>query len=335
MGGLMLKGIDFGRVFVASGTLNFFGEGWPYHRYYKLIPGFDFTGATFVAKTTTLAARAGNMPLNAKLQPAELFPRCIRVNFLKRVVLNAVGLSGPGAVALLEKRLWQNRTEPFFISFMAVGATKADRLKEAWLFVNLLETYLPFFEADVGLQINVSCPNTDHDPTELAREAIEYLKIASKLGIPLDLKINALTPVEAVRLIEQEKLMDSLTVSNTIPWGKQAGYSQVGFCHGHPSIKIDWPSFFGSEVSPLADLGGGGLSGAPLLRIVGEWLARARDRGITVPIITGGGILAPDDVNYLMDLGASAIAIGSVAILKPWNVKPIIERAKQIAIRRG
>ena len=29
---LKLKNINFGTIFVASGTLNFFGEGWPYHR---------------------------------------------------------------------------------------------------------------------------------------------------------------------------------------------------------------------------------------------------------------------------------------------------------------
>jgi hypothetical protein len=29
--GMKLQGIDFGNVFVASGALNFFGEGWKHH----------------------------------------------------------------------------------------------------------------------------------------------------------------------------------------------------------------------------------------------------------------------------------------------------------------
>ena len=45
---IVLKGIDFGCVF-AAGTLNFFGNGWPYHKIYcALFDGFDFTGATLI-----------------------------------------------------------------------------------------------------------------------------------------------------------------------------------------------------------------------------------------------------------------------------------------------
>lgn len=59
-----LRGINF-FIFVASGALNFFGEGWRFHKLYKRIfpKGFDFSGATFVSKTTTLNERKGNMEL--------------------------------------------------------------------------------------------------------------------------------------------------------------------------------------------------------------------------------------------------------------------------------
>ncbi len=324
MRGLILRGVDFGPVLVASGTLNFFGEGWPYHRYYNLLPGFDFSGATFVAKTTTLGQRAGNMPLDHHLQPKEFRPSCIKVNFRKRAVLNAVGLSGPGARALFETGRWQARTRPFFISFMAVRPERSDRLKETAAFVSMFKEFLPGFKTKVGLQINISCPNTDHDPAELAHEAVEYLEIASQLGVPLDLKINALTPIEAVLLIERKKLMDSLTVSNTIPWGKQ-----VDFVDDDPRFRINWQRIFGSEISPLHELGGGGLSGEPLLPIVAEWVHEARAMGISIPIVAGGGVLKPEDARHLFCSGASAIAIGSVAILRPWRVKSIIDYANK------
>lgn len=52
---MKVKNINFGEVFVASGTLNFFGDGWWYDKLYKKIfPGFrDIYDCTLVAKTTT------------------------------------------------------------------------------------------------------------------------------------------------------------------------------------------------------------------------------------------------------------------------------------------
>src|SRR3989338_1556485 len=64
-GGVMeLRGVHFGPVLDASGVRGFFGEGYWHHRYCKPF-GLRFDGATFVAKTTTLLPRAGNMPLQS------------------------------------------------------------------------------------------------------------------------------------------------------------------------------------------------------------------------------------------------------------------------------
>jgi len=86
---------------------------------------------------------------------------------------------------------------------------------------------LPSFKAKIGLQINISCPNTKHHTADLAGEALDVLKIASSLNIPLDLKVNALISTETVREIEASGLCDILTISNTIPWGT-------------PDVGIDW-----------------------------------------------------------------------------------------------
>lgn len=316
---MRLRSIDFGNVFVASGALNFFGEGYPFHRLLKLLfhRGFNFTGATFVAKTTTLDPRPGNMPLRTNLQPRQIFPPCIKVDFLKAVIINAVGLSGPGAKYLLSLGKWQKREKPFFISFMAVGVKKEDRLREARDFADLLRDQLGNFQTEIGLQINISCPNTRHNPNDLAEEAIKYIQIFNFLGIPIDLKINAMMPIRTAELICATGLIDSITVSNTIPWGELPE-------------RIDWLRLFGVKESPLAKFGGGGLSGAPLLIIVGDWIRRARGAGIETPIVAGGGVLRASDVDYLLKCGADAIAIGSVAILRPWRVESIINRANEI-----
>lgn len=315
---IVLRGIDFGCIFTASGTLNFFGDGWPYHQLYrKLFQGFDFTGATFISKTTTLEPRQGNMPLDYKFQPKEFFPDCVKVKFFKGIVLNAVGLSGPGAKALLKYDRWQRKTKPFLISFMAVGKTKKDRMEETQCFVSLLKEEMDFFCTKVvGLEINVSCPNTEHNSAELARETIGYLRIASSLKIPLVVKLNVLVSDETAKRIVDSGLCDAIDISNTIPWGQL-------------SKRINWKDLFGSGISPLAHLGGGGLSGKPLLPIVAERIRNYRKAGITLPIIGGGGILTKNGVDVLKEAGANGVSIGVVSILRPWRVKGIIDYANK------
>src|SRR5262245_20139817 len=91
---MKFRGIDFGHVLDASGVRGWFGEGYPFHRW---IPGLSFEGSTFVAKTTTLQPR-----VRANLMSADgLTPRVwrqpyVKVNWRKGVVLNALGLPGPG-----------------------------------------------------------------------------------------------------------------------------------------------------------------------------------------------------------------------------------------------
>lgn len=314
---MKLRGIEFGNVFLASGALNFFSQGWWFHKFYNLIPGFDFSGATFIAKTTTLEPRAGNMPLREDLQPEEFFPRCIYVDFKNGIVLNAVGLSGPGAKALLEKGLWQRREEPFFISFMAVEQTKEKRLREMEAFVHLLQLYLDEFQAKIGLEINVSCPNTNHDTKELAGEAEGLLIAASRLGIPLILKVNVLIDPSEIKDIAKSGLCDAISVSNTIPFGQL------------PEL-VKWQNLFEGGVSPLQDFGGGGLSSWPLFPLVRIWVFCARYSGIKIPIIAGGGVMQLEDVITLKDSGASAVSLGSVLILRPWRVKSIVRCANNV-----
>ncbi len=312
---MRLRGIDFGSVLDASGVRGFFGEGYPYHRLLRPF-GLDFAGSTFVAKTTTLFARAGNMPLKRDLTPQERLPRCVVVKPWSGVTLNAVGLSGPGAAALLETGRWQRREEPFFLSFMSIAATATERLEELSTFIRLLRGRLPEFRTPIGLQMNFSCPNVGLHPEDAEREALDALDEAATLDIPLMPKFSVATPVDVAAAVSRHPACDALCVSNTVPWGLFPG-------------RIDWKGLFGSDVSPLARFGGGGLSGWPLLPIVRDWLRSARCRGIAVPVNAGGGILSPRDAALLLDEGAASVFIGSVSMLRPWRVAGIIRAAKR------
>jgi len=310
---MRLRGIDFGTVLDASGVRGFFGEGYGHHALWRPF-GLRFNGSTFVAKTTTFAAREGNMPLGEDLRPKQLKPACVVVKFRKGVALNAVGLSGPGARALFERGIWQRRQEPFFISFMSVAASMPERLAEIGAFVTEFGRHLPAFSAPVGLQMNFSCPNVRVDHGALVEEVSWALRLASVLDIPLVPKFNALLPIDAAIEIARMAHCDALCVSNTLPWGSLPG-------------RIDWKGIFGSDTSPLARFGGGGLSGATLLPFVRDWLIAARAAGIRKPMNAGGGILSSRDAIALLDAGADSVFIGSVAILRPWRVAGIIAAA--------
>lgn len=315
---MILRGIDFGNVLVGSGTQGFFGEGYWYHKYLEPF-GLDFKGSTFVAKTTTLRPRKGNLSLKEDgITPEELFPECIKVYFWKGIVFNAVGLSGPGAEFLFKDGRWQKIKKPFFISFATVGESFEMRYLETINFAILLKKFLPCFNAPVGLQINGSCSNVKIDALKPAEEMRKMLGILSAyVSIPLVPKISVLMSVETAKGIADDPNCDALCVSNTIPWGALPD-------------KINWKELFGTDVSPLAEFGGGGMSGKPLLPIVAEWIADARKIGITKQINAGGGILSPDDVNVLESAGASSVSVSSAAILRGWRVGKIIRRSNKI-----
>lgn len=316
---MKLRGIDFGNVFAASGTLNFFCDGWWYHRLYRLLfPGFkDLKKCTFIAKTTTWNPRAGFMRLKKNLQPKALLPDCIKLYPLKGIVLNAVGLSGPGAKKLFATGRWQEIGEPFFISFMSVEKTPEERFIESSNFARLFTENLPLFKAPVGVELNLSCPNTDHNPCDLEAEAISTLRKFAELKVPISLKVNIFFNTDLLKKIAEEKLCDVITVSNTIPFGTAP-------------LCIKWKKLFWLKHSPLKKYGGGGLSGKVILPLVLNKIRLLRLFGIEIPIKGGGGIMHPDDVNKMKEAGASAVEFATAAMIRPWRVKKIIERANEL-----
>lgn len=321
---MLMRGVRFNYAFDQSGVRNFDGSGWPYHKYFKSL-GLTFYGCSFVAKTTTLKPRTGNMKLREDgLTPVDFRPDCIVIRFWKGAALNAVGLSGPGLGVLLEKGYWYEQREPFMISLALMGQTALERLDEIAAMVRMICKYVPF-PAPFGIQLNISCPNVAHEPKKVAavvQETKVQLRILRELSkhIPLVVKINALFDVQAAAAICDDENCDGLCNSNTLPWAEVPEADRV--------------HLFGSEDSPLAKYGGGGLSGAYLLPKVESWLRAARlEARITKPIIAGGGILRPRDVDRLAHAGASAIAVGSVAFLRPWRVQRIINRANQLGQR--
>lgn len=309
---MKLRGIEFGPVLDASGVRGWFGEGYLFHKLSRP----DLSGSTFVAKTTTVHARDPYSALTSDgFTVKVLFQKNVIPRFRQGVVLNSLGLPGPGVRALLARGEWQRRRDAFFLSFMAVEPTLEARRAEVHEFVETLGNELPRFASQrVGLQVNYSCPNVEH--SEDLQEIADHISSYRRLGIPLMLKLSVTTPPEFGVKVAAIDGCDALCVSNTIPWGQLRD-------------EIDWRSLYG-ETSPLADRRGGGLSGAPLLPLVARWIRQARAAGLTKPINGGGGILKPGDVDVMKDAGADSIFLGSIVMLRPWNVGRTVRRAQQL-----
>jgi dihydroorotate dehydrogenase (NAD+) catalytic subunit len=329
-----IRGVKFSYVWDQSGVRNFDGNGYPYHERLRRLRGFDFTGCTFVAKTTTWESRLGkvygqpgNMPLlEDQMTPAESRPKCIYVtpmSWIRGVALNAVGLSGPGIMRLLEKGIWHHQKLPFQISVMSLAKERYDRLRELRNMVQAIKQF-PSFSAKFGIQLNISCPNVEHeeDVDKTLDETRLSLAILRELGegVPLIVKLDALFPVKAALAMQKDPNCDALCNSNTIKWDLIPE-------------SVRW-KLFGTLKSPLAEFGGGGLSGARwLYGLVLQWVIDARKAGIEKPIIAGGGVLSVRDADLLMFRGASAVALGSVAFLRPWRVRKIIVRINTLGLR--
>lgn len=321
---MRLRGIDFRPVMNASGAQGFFGEGYPFHKFWKWL-GLTWENCGFVAKTTTMEARLsptegkGNMALKKDgITPKAFCPKCIVVKFRKGVVLNAVGLSGPGAPGLFCHGKWQRRRgDNFWLSFMPVQETVSDRLEETREFAALAGRCIGVFNAEVGLEMNFSCPNVGLDSSHLLQEVGQRLDVIGPMRTPIAVKLNALVPRRVAAEIAQHEECDAITMGNTIPWGQIPD-------------RIDWKQLFGSDVSPLARLGGGGLSGWPLTPIVCDWIREARDCGLAKPIVACGGIDCVEAVHQVFNAGATGIQLGSVGILRPWRMRQIVRYANQI-----
>jgi dihydroorotate dehydrogenase len=318
----LIRGINFGPVIGASGVQGFFGEGYPHHRKFKYIPGFSFRNMGFVAKTVTLSPRPGNMPLEQDgMTPKEKRPNCIRWNLRKGAVLNAVGLSNSGCEFYLAQGRWQARAEPSQLSFMSVSKNDfAEERRQFRNFVQVLGAGLEAFMAPIGLQVNYSCPNTGHKVDqskhgELEAAVMQDFETAKDLDIAIIPKFNMLLPPELAVKFSRHPRCDAICMSNTLPWGQLPE-------------EVDWKGLFGSTESPLKDLGGGGLSGAPITDLVQRWVNKYSWLNPEKPLIAGGGVMCARDARNLLQYRCvSSVFIGTAAILRPWRVQSIIRAA--------
>lgn len=308
-------------VFCAPGARGFFGEGYLYSRYFAHL-GLTWDGTNLAARTTPFFPRMGNMPLGDNgITPRELIPRCIVINPLNASVLNAVGWSSPGVVKLLEMNRWQQIVDSFVLSIGTVGLDEKERREEYVRFRDLLEPRMAEFKSSFALHVACGCPNIGHNLAELQAEIIDMLRILHPLGLPLVPNFDPLVPVELLLRIQDSGLASAFWLANTI-------------IYEHDGLG---KRLFYRAQSPLIGRGfsGGGISSPACLPYTLKVVEEARRAGIILPIIAGNGIQSTEAVEKCHSAGASAIAIGAVAMVRPWRMRSIIQTANTLFDGKG
>jgi dihydroorotate dehydrogenase len=311
-------------VIASSGLLGIIGEGYKYHRIFKILLPilFSFKWITFQMKTITACKKIGNMELSKEdgITPVGFRPNCIYANFWKGYGVNNVSFSNPGIKVILDKGVLQKIEGELHLSIMFISQDLKRRIDEAKIIVSVLKTELKKFKATrIFLHWNVSCPNTGHNPQESFLNSFrQEHEILKKLGLPIILKVGWSFPINVILELQKSEMIFGVDAINTIPFDDLPAFTKKKY------FKRDINNEFISPLDKYQDKflvkGRGGVSGNPIRPYALRWIRMARKAGFVLPIIGGGGILWPWHVFQFKKAGATAISPGSVSFLRPFNL---------------
>lgn len=272
---------------------------WPAYR--RLQRQVKDLGATIFSKSATRYPRRGNfIPANP-----------LTWKYIQRLpglgMLNAYGLTNPGVEVCAAKIRASLQTGfqviPNFYPEFAKGEAVA--IAETQAAVAIYSRILG--SAFWALELNFSCPNSRE---EIRRNVTQVINCVRRLRqeVPhlfLIAKLSLVHPLELAQELEQLGI-GAIHGVNTIPY-------ELVFPPG------SYPP------SPLAAVGGGGVSGGPAFPLAREYNARLR-RKIKTFLIMGCGVSSMTQVQEYFDLGADAVSLCTLVLRRPQEVSRILAR---------
>ena len=327
---MIIDDIEFPNAWCAPGARNFDRSGWWYSRLLRVLPGYSWEGTGFVSKTTTLSARAGNMPLKRDGKtPKQKLPRCIKIYPFSGHVLNAVGLSGPGIDDVLQMLLDDLPTEPFMISIMCVGE---DHLAELSTMLDKIEIFRKKCPTPFIVQVNMGCPNTGEDPSSFYAEMDAFLSEFQRRGLKVFFNFSPLVPVEMLLKADKHSACAGFWIANSIPWGtfgiEWRRFGRLVRRRHKPDSplprRLKWSA---SSGTPRPN---GGLSGPACRTFTESTVRKARKAGVTKPIIAGNGVQLGWHADRLWEAGATGVALGIVGAVRPHRLGKLVRHCNTI-----
>jgi dihydroorotate dehydrogenase (NAD+) catalytic subunit len=267
--------------------------------YRRLIQAVRETKTTVIAKSATRHRRQGNFI------PGNPFTwRYIR-RIAGQGMLNAYGLTNQG-VRVCAGEVMQScsagiQVMPNYYPEFAKGTETA--IRETLESIRIYKEIIgPEFWA---LELNFSCPNAKEAIAENVNQGIACVRRVRRdfPGLFLAAKISIVHPFEFSEELERLGI-EAIHGVNTIPYN-------LVFSEG-----IFPPS-------PLADAGGGGVSGGPACPAARKYNAELRKK-LKLFLIMGCGVSTLEDVQNYLDLGADAVSICTLALRRPAEAARIL-----------
>lgn len=264
--------------------------------YRRLLVEVRKTGTTVITKSLTRHKRIGNFipwkPYTWKyIQKLPIYSKC--------ALLNAYGLTNPG-VEKFVKNFNKNDGATVIPSLYPEFSKGEDlAIYEAGCATLILTEK---YKINV-IELNFSCPNSKEIIAVNMKSSLQFVKKLKEVFPELFIiaKISIVHPHEFSQELERVGV-DAIHSINTVPFNM----------------------VFPNKTSPLAKVGGGGVSGGPIFSMTYDYNNKLRQK-IKIPVIMGGGVVNSNRVIKYLDIGADAVSICTVALRNPKEARKIIE----------
>jgi dihydroorotate dehydrogenase (NAD+) catalytic subunit len=212
-------------------------------------------------------------------------------------MLNAIGLQGPGADALIREYAprWASWDFPVMVNINGESIAEYEELTAR----------LDGVPGVAGFEINISCPNVEqgglyfgNDP-RAAAAVTEAVRKRTKL--PVWVKLTPMvTDIAVIARAVEAAGADALSAVNTF----------VGM-----SIDLN-------VHRPRLSFRTGGLSG-PAIRPLAVHLAHQAARAVRIPVVGVGGIMRSEDALEFLVAGCEAVQVGTATFVNPQAIAEI------------
>ncbi|CCH71514.1 MAG TPA: dihydroorotate dehydrogenase [Phycicoccus elongatus] len=235
-------------------------------------------------------------------------------------MLNSIGLQGPGIGAFLDKDLTWLKSVGARVLVSIAGNTAVEFAQVARDLVAH-----PAFDAVVGVEVNISCPNVANRGLVFACDPMSSAKVVSLVReeLPRDFPMFAkLTP----------DVTDIVAIADAAVRAGAGGLTMINTLLG---IAIDT-----DRMRPQLAAVTGGLSGPAVrpvaVRAIWQCTAAMRENRIdAVPIIGVGGVRSGLDALELLAAGASAVQVGTATFNDPSAPRRVLTELESALDERG
>lgn len=235
-------------------------------------------------------------------------------------MLNSIGLQGPGIGAFLDKDLTWLKSVGARVLVSIAGKTAVEFAQVARDLVAH-----PAFDAVVGVEVNISCPNVANRGLVFACDPMSSAKVVSLVReeLPRDFPMFAkLTP----------DVTDIVAIADAAVRAGAGGLTMINTLLG---IAIDT-----DRMRPQLAAVTGGLSGPAVrpvaVRAIWQCTAAMRENRIdAVPIIGVGGVRSGLDALELLAAGASAVQVGTATFNDPSAPRRVLTELESALDERG